>query len=178
MADVISEPDLRPRAPEADAGDVARATEPLYELIELLFFAYRDFVGGPDRILAEYEFGRAHHRVLHFVSRNPGMRVTDLLDILKITKQSLARVLKQLVDTGFVDSRTGAADRRERLLYPTEAGRRLALRLATLQSERLEAATAALGPGGAELAKRFLAQVVNEEERPAVLALARRGAPR
>ncbi len=151
--------------------------EPLYELIELLFFAYRDFVGGPDRILAEYDFGRAHHRVLHFVNRNPGMRVTDLLDILKITKQSLARVLKQLVDTGFIDSRTGAADRRERLLYPTEAGRALALRLARLQSTRLEAAAAALGPGGTEAAKRFLALVVNEEERPAVMALARKDNP-
>jgi DNA-binding MarR family transcriptional regulator len=178
MTDVISGPDLRRIPVEPDEGDAAHAGEPLYELIELLFFAYRDFVGGPDRILAEYDFGRAHHRVLHFVSRNPGMRVTDLLDILKITKQSLARVLKQLVDTGFIDSRTGAADRRERLLYPTEAGRKLALRLASLQSARLEAATTALGPGGAELAKRFLALVVNEDERPAVLALARRESPR
>jgi len=178
MADVISGEDLRHAAPAPGARGGTPAGEPLYELIELLFFAYRDFVGGPDRILAEYDFGRAHHRVLHFVNRNPGMRVTDLLDILKITKQSLARVLKQLVDTGFIDSRTGAADRRERLLYPTEEGRALALRLARLQSARLEAAATALGPAGTEAAKRFLALVVNEEERPAVLQLARKEGPR
>ncbi len=177
MTDVISSEAIRPAAPAPGGRGPVPGDEPLYELIELLFFAYRDFVGGPDRILAEYDFGRAHHRVLHFVNRNPGMRVTDLLDILKITKQSLARVLKQLVDTGFIDSRTGAADRRERLLYPTEAGRALALRLARLQSTRLEAAAAALGPGGTEAAKRFLALVVNEEERPAVMALARKDNP-
>ena len=178
MADVISGEELRLAVPEPGVRAPSPAGEPLYELIELLFFAYRDFVGGPDRILAEYDFGRAHHRVLHFVNRNPGMRVTDLLDILQITKQSLARVLKQLVDTGFIDSRTGDADRRERLLYATEAGRALALRLARLQSARLEAAAAALGPAGTEAAKRFLALVVNEEERPAVLALARKEGPR
>lgn len=178
MTDVISsETQERPAREPAGRSAGAAADEPHYELIELLFFAYRDFVGGPDRILAEYDFGRAHHRVLHFVNRNPGMRVTDLLDILKITKQSLARVLKQLVDTGFIDSRTGDADRRERLLYPTEAGRALALRLARLQSARLEAASAALGPAGTEAAKRFLSLVVNEDERPAVLALARKEGP-
>lgn len=149
----------------------AAASEPRYELIELLFFAYRDFVGGPDEILAEYGFGRAHHRVLHFVSRNPGMRVTDLLDILKITKQSLGRVLKQLVDTGHIEQRPGPIDRRERLLYATEAGRRLALRLASLQSRRIEAAAAALGPEGTEAARRFLALLVNDDERPAVVRL-------
>ena len=69
-----------------------------YDLIELLFFAYRDFVGGPDLILAEYGFGRAHHRVLHFVLRRPGLTIAELLDILKITKQSLNRVLKELVE--------------------------------------------------------------------------------
>jgi len=174
MADVISRPPQRRAAPVAGHRAGAGGGEPLYELIELLYFAYRDFVAGPDEILAEYAFGRAHHRVLHFVNRNPGMRVTDLLDILKITKQSLARVLKQLVDTGFIDSRTGAADRRERLLYPTEAGRSLALRLSELQSARLEAAIVGLGPDGAETAKRFLSLVVNADERPAVLARIRR----
>ncbi len=77
------------------------------ELIELLFFAYRDFVSDPDAILAGSNFGRAHHRVLHFVDRNPGLTVADLLDILKITKQSLARVQKELVDSGYVEQRTG-----------------------------------------------------------------------
>jgi transcription initiation factor IIE alpha subunit len=78
-----------------------------YDLIELLFFAYRDFTGDPDDVLAEYDFGRAHHRVLHFVERNPGIMVTDLLAILRITKQSLGRVLKQLVDADIIEQREG-----------------------------------------------------------------------
>ena len=80
----------------------APAAEPVWDIIELLFFAYRDFVGDPDEVLSKLGFGRAHHRVLHFVNRNPGMKVADLLDILNITKQSLGRVLKQLVDQGYV----------------------------------------------------------------------------
>jgi DNA-binding MarR family transcriptional regulator len=162
----------RPALPASAPPPGRRSGGPLYELIELLFFAYRDFVGGPDEILAEYGFGRAHHRVLHFVSRNPGMRVTDLLDILKITKQSLGRVLKQLVDTGHIEQRPGPHDRRQRLLYPTERGRQLALRLAELQSARIEAALAELGPAAAEDARRFLALLINEDERAAVLRLA------
>ena len=77
--------------------------------IELLFFAYRDFISDPDAALLAYGFGRAHHRVIHFVNRHPGIRVADLLDILKITKQSLGRVLKQLLDTGFIEQRPGPA---------------------------------------------------------------------
>ena len=88
--------------------------EPVWDLIELLFFAYRDFVGDADEVLAKFGFGRAHHRVLHFVNRNPGMKVAELLDILKITKQSLGRVLKQLVDEGYVEQKEGATDRRQR----------------------------------------------------------------
>ncbi len=95
----------------------------LIACVELLFFAYRDFTGDPDAVLAEYGFGRAHHRVLHFVNRHPGLRVADLLDILKITKQSLARVLKQLVDEGFIVQRAGENDRRERRLYSDCQGR-------------------------------------------------------
>src|SRR6476659_5316604 len=78
------------------------ATGRVWDIIELLFFAYRDFVGDPDEVLLKLNFGRAHHRVLHFVNRNPGMKVADLLDTLRITKQSLGRVLKQLVDEGYV----------------------------------------------------------------------------
>ena len=85
----------------------AHAAEPIWDLIELLFFAYRDFVGDPDDVLAKFGFGRAHHRVLHFVNRNPGMKVADLLDMLRITKQSLGRVLKQLVDQGYVRAEGG-----------------------------------------------------------------------
>ena len=104
-------------------------TAPRSPIIELLFFAYRDFISDPDAVLVAYGFGRAHHRVIHFVNRHPGIRVADLLDILKITKQSLGRVLKQLVDGGFIEQVPGPQDRRQRLLYPTEAGRALALRL-------------------------------------------------
>ena len=76
--------------------------------IELLFFAYRDFTAEPDAILARYDFGRAHHRVIHFVGRHPQMTVGELLGILRITKQSLSRVLGQLVRQGFIIQRPGA----------------------------------------------------------------------
>lgn len=108
-----------------------------FEIIELLFFAYRDFISDPDAILEKKEFGRAHHRVLHFVNRNPGMTVADLLDTLGITKQSLARVLKQLIDSGYIAQVEGMEDRRQRHLYPTTAGRELALDLARPQSRRI-----------------------------------------
>ena len=99
------------------------------ENIELLFFAYRDFVGDADRILDEFGFGRAHHRALYFVNRKPGMTVAELLDTLKITKQSLARVLRQLVESGYITQATGSTDKRKRLLYPTRSGRELVLAL-------------------------------------------------
>ena len=109
-----------------------QAAEPLWDIIELLFFAYRDFVSDPDDVLARFNFGRAHHRVLHFVNRHPGMKVADLLDVLKITKQSLGRVLKQLVDEGYVLQKEGENDRRQRLLYVTPKGEQLAMKLAGL----------------------------------------------
>lgn len=152
-----------PGTPVPPAG--AGATEPHWEMIELLFFAYRDFIGDPDAILAEYGFGRAHHRVLHFVNRNPGMPVAELLQILKITKQSLGRVLRELVEGGFIEQRTGAVDRRQRLLFATPTGRSLALRLAEPQSHRIAAALAALGPDGATAAREFLHMMVNADER-------------
>jgi DNA-binding MarR family transcriptional regulator len=141
--------------------------------VELLFFAYRDFTGDPDAVLAQYGFGRAHHRVLHFVHRNPGLRVANLLDILKITKQSLARVLKQLVGEGFITQKAGAEDRRERLLYATVKGTRLAERLSALQVKRVEAALAAAGPEAARATTRFLLAMISEEDRAQVEALAR-----
>jgi len=111
-----------------------------FEIIELLFFAYRDFISDPDAILEKSGFGRAHHRVVHFVNRDPGMTVADLLDTLRITKQSLARVLKQLIDSGYIRQKEGPDDRRQRRLYPTQAGRELALALARPQSRRIAAA--------------------------------------
>ncbi|MBI5011712.1 MAG: MarR family transcriptional regulator, partial [Methylocystis sp.] len=98
---------------------VATGDDDALELVELFFFAYRDFVGDADRLLENYGFGRAHHRVLHFVNRRPGLTIAALLDILRITKQSLNRVLKQLLEAGFVEPRAGVVDRRQRLLYPT-----------------------------------------------------------
>ncbi|MBV1706474.1 MAG: MarR family transcriptional regulator [Hyphomicrobiales bacterium] len=129
---------------------------PLYDLIEALFFAYRDFVGDADRLLIGYGFGRAHHRVLHFVHRQPGLSITELLEILKITKQSLNRVLKNLVEQGFIEVRAGALDRRQRHLYATASGHDFATRLAEIQTARFERALAELGPQGESEAKRFL----------------------
>src|ERR687889_831583 len=112
-------PALKTQQPGKDPGKDILAELPAYDLIELFFFAYRDFVSDPDRILDEYGFGRAHHRVLHFVSRNPGLTIAELLDILAITKQSLNRVLKELVAQDFIEARAGAQDRRQRRLHAT-----------------------------------------------------------
>jgi DNA-binding MarR family transcriptional regulator len=145
-------------------------------LVELLFFAYRDFTSHPDEILAEFEFGRAHHRVLHFVERYPGLRVADLLDILKITKQSLARVLRQLVAGGFIEQRLGKADRRERRLYSTEAGRHLARRLLEPQIARVRDALA--GSGDPDTVRAFLTAMIEPGERARVEALLPDAVPR
>src|ERR1700751_515761 len=126
------------------SAEVRQRDASAFDLIELLFFAYRDFVSDADEILAKFGFGRAHHRVLHFVNRNPGMKVAELLDILRITKQSLGRVLKQLIDEGYVSQREGASDRRQRLLYVTAKGEQLAMTLAGLQTVRIARALAEL----------------------------------
>ena len=143
----------------------------LLEFAELLFFAYRDFTRDPDAILKDFGFGRAHHRVLHFVNRHSGLRVADLLDILTITKQSLSRVLKQLIGKGYIVQQAGSSDRRERLLFPTEKGRALAERLAAPQSVRLSEALKAAGPGAEAILRRFLESMVNAEERPKVSSI-------
>lgn len=144
-----------------------------YDLIELLFFAYRDFTSDPDEVLAEFEFGRAHHRVLHFVDRNPSIRVTDLLGILRITKQSLGRVLKQLVDEGFIEQVQGETDRRQRLLNTTLKGHALARKLATLQSHRLERAIKSLPDGADATVRRFLFNLVDPLSQPETARLIR-----
>src|SRR6202165_1486470 len=154
MADVTALPASRPAG--AEPGRPKETDEPVWDIIELLFFAYRDFVGDPDEVLAKLGFGRAHHRVLHFINRNPGMKVADLLDILNITKQSLGRVLKQMVDQGFILQKEGAQDRRQRLLYVTPKGEALSLKLAQLQTARINRAFAELGPGAHDAARRFL----------------------
>ena len=162
------DPDVGP----ADGAAVpAVGEEPIWDIIELLFFAYRDFVGDPDEVLMKFAFGRAHHRVLHFVNRNPGLKVADLLEILNITKQSLGRVLKQLVDQGYIVQKEGAQDRRQRLLYATPKGEALSLNLAQLQTERIQRAFGELGPGAHEAARRFLTAMIDTDNREGVLRL-------
>jgi len=143
-------------------------SKPLFEMIELLFFAYRDFVGDPDRLLEDYGFGRAHHRVIHFVDRNPGLTIAELLDILKITKQSLNRVLKELITKGYVESRSGIEDRRQRHLHLTVRGKNLARDLAALQMRRLSRAIAEIGPNEAFAARRFLEAMIEPAGRAEV----------
>ena len=130
-----------------------------FDTIELLFFAYRDFVSDPDAILSKIGMGRAHHRVVYFVSRHPGLMVTDLLDILQITKQSLARVLKQLIEMGYIRQMAGAKDRRQRRLYPTLAGRELALALSEPQSRRVTQAMQTLTADGRTAVATFLREM-------------------
>ncbi len=137
---------------------------PMYDLIELLFFAYRDFVGDADRLLESYGFGRAHHRVLYFVSRRPGLTIAELLEILRITKQSLNRVLRELIDKNFVEARAGASDRRRRELYATPDGEKLALRLAEVQTRRFAVALDKLGPSGRQWAARFLSAMIDPQD--------------
>src|SRR5579862_3137478 len=170
MADISVTTPAKSRA-SAPIERPERAAEPCWDLIELLFFAYRDFVADPDEVLAKLGFGRAHHRVLHFVNRNPGMKVAELLDVLKITKQSLGRVLKLLIDDGYIVQKEGANDRRQRLLYVTPAGEALALKLAGLQTARIARVLADLGPGAREAARRFLAGMIDAKDRYHVLRL-------
>ena len=165
-------PSAKPRRNGGPARKRAALPEAkLLEFAELLFFAYRDFTRDPDAILKDFGFGRAHHRVLHFVNRHSGLRVADLLDILTITKQSLSRVLKQLIGQGYIVQQAGSSDRRERLLFPTEKGRALAELLAAPQSVRLSEALKAAGPGAEAILRRFLESMVNAEERPKVSSI-------
>ncbi len=134
-------------------------------LIELLFFAYRDFTGDADALLAEIGFGRAHHRVLHFVNRQPGLTVAELLDILRITKQSLARVLKELIDGGYVYQVHGVKDRRQRELHLSPTGRELTQSLTGLQSKRIANALMEIGEDNLGTIEDFLKAMVDQELR-------------
>jgi len=180
MADISLTTPSRSRSAATPADTPSEAPEPYWDLIELLFFAYRDFVGDPDQVLEKLRFGRAHHRVLHFVNRNPGMKVAELLDVLRITKQSLGRVLKQLIDEGYIVQRAGPDDRRQRLLYATPAGAALAMKLAGLQTARIGRVLDEIGPGARDTARRFLTGMIDAAERERVLRLiasADRGRP-
>src|SRR3954469_5522329 len=158
MTDINS----RPRKCEAEPPEIG--DEAVRQGIELLFFAYRDFTAEPDAILAEYGFGRAHHRVVHFVGRPPQMTVGELLGILRITKQSLNRVLGQLVRQGFIAQRRGPDDRRQRLLELTDSGRELERRLSAPQRARVAAAYRAAGGGAVEGFRQVLLGILAEEE--------------
>src|SRR6202046_4446296 len=159
MADIIlSGPSVpagsKPNEARSSSGAALR-----WDIIELLFFAYRDFVGDADHGLEAFGFGRAHHRVLHFVHRYPGLKVADLLDVLRITKQSLGRVLKQLLDEGYIVQRTGNNDRRQRLLFATPKGEALVAKLAGLQKDRITRALRDLGPAGADTVRQVVGVV-------------------
>lgn len=132
---------------------------------DLLFFAYRDFTTVADRILEELGLGRAHHRALHFIGRNPGIAVTDLLGLLRITKQSLARVLGALIERGYVAQTTGRADRRQRLLTLTQAGQALERRLFEQQRERLANAYRDAGSGAVEGFRRVMRGIMDDAAR-------------
>ncbi len=134
------------------------------ETIELLFFAYRDFISDPDRILQNLGFGRAHHRTLYFVSRNPGMTVAELLSILKITKQSLARVLRQLIDSNYILQTEGTNDRRKRLLYVTDKGKDLVLALSQPQSNRIQTAFETIEPDARQHIIEFLNTMIGPQK--------------
>lgn len=133
-----------------------------YDVIEALFFAYRDFVSDPDLLLKQFKFGRAHHRVIHFVHRKPGLTVAELLDILQITKQSLAKVLKQLIETGYISQETNTEDRRQRHLYVTQNGQKLALTLSQQQSKRISLALKDMEPEDRQAVLNFLTGMINK----------------
>jgi DNA-binding MarR family transcriptional regulator len=144
---------------------LAMREEDLRQAMELLFYAYRDFTAEPDSILAKSNFGRAHHRVIYFVGRNPNVTVSELLGILRITKQSLSRVLGQLVREGYVVQRPGARDRRQRLLELTTRGMELERQLSENQRALIARAYRAAGPQGIEGFRKVLLSMINEEDR-------------
>ena len=159
--------------------DITSSANPLFlreeELrrgIELLFYAYRDFTAEPDAILARYKFGRAHHRVIYFVGRNPGITVGELLVILRSTKQSLSRVLGHLVRDGFISPRHGTRDRRRRLLYLTDKGTELERQLTANQRARIARAFREAGGQAVEGYRKVLMGLIDEPDRR---ALARSG---
>jgi len=144
--------------------------EDLRQAIELLFFSYRDFTARADSILAKQNFGRAHHRVIYFVGRHPGINVSELLDILGITKQSLSRVLSQLVREGYIVQKTGTSDRRQRLLHLTEKGRGYERELTAEQRARIAAAYKDAGAVAVEGFRKVMMGVMDPSARKRFLS--------
>jgi DNA-binding MarR family transcriptional regulator len=143
--------------------------------IEAMFFAYRGFTADPDLILEQHAYGRAHHRAIHFVNRSPGTTVNNLLDILGVTKQSLNRVLRALVEDGLIESRIGIRDKRERHLYLTDAGRALEQELSEAQRIRMRAAYRAAGPDAVQGFRKVLEQIMDPQMRKFLNAMADKG---
>lgn len=137
----------------------------------LLFFAYRDFVSDADELLAHHKFGRAHHRVLYFVNIRPGMPVADLLGILKITKQSLARVLRQLIDEEYIKQHAGQEDRRQRLLFATTKGQEYFSTLSKSQTTRINAALDNFPIEQQQAIRQFLVSMVEPSDHKTLKAL-------
>lgn len=145
--------------------------EQLRKGIEAMFFAYRGFTADPDRILETMDYGRAHHRALHFINRSPGLTVSSLMAILGVTKQSLNRVLRTLVDDGLVEARVGREDRRERNLYLTDKGQALERSLSDAQRARMRAAYRAAGPQAVQGFRTVLEAMMDPDMRRAYLGL-------
>lgn len=139
--------------------------ENLRKGIEAMFFAYRGFTSDPDRILDGLDYGRAHHRAVHFINRSPGLSVGNLLDILGVTKQSLNRVLRSLFHDGLVEARVGKTDRRERRLFLTEKGAALERNLSDAQRARMRAAYRAAGPAAVAGFRTVLEAMMDPEQR-------------
>jgi DNA-binding MarR family transcriptional regulator len=156
--------------------DINQKPSPLYlredelrQSTELLFYAYRGFTAQADSILGQHKFGRAHHRVIYFVGRYPSISVAELLGILRITKQSLSRVLSQLIDDGFITQRPGTRDRRQRLLNLTEKGVELERHLSADQRERIATAYREAGPQAVEGYRKVLLAMIDPRDRDRLL---------
>ena len=151
--------------PQGGHGLLYLTDEQLRKGIEAMFFAYRGFTADPDRILEERDYGRAHHRALHFIQRSPGTTVGNLLDILGVTKQSLNRVLRRLMEDDLVEARVGREDRRERHLHLTDKGKALEKLLADAQRDRMRAAYRAAGPQAVAGFRQVLEAMMDPEMR-------------
>ena len=139
--------------------------------IEAMFFAYRGFTSDPDRILADLAYGRAHHRAIHFIHRSPGTTVNNLLAILGVTKQSLNRVLRALVEDGLVRSEVGKRDKRERHLFLTGAGEDLERKLSDAQRDRMRVAYRSAGPDAVAGFRLVLEAMMDDESAKRYTAL-------
>jgi DNA-binding MarR family transcriptional regulator len=166
------------RKGQADASHLFLREEQMRQAQDLLFFAYRDFTGAADALLDELGLGRAHHRALHFIGRNPGITVGELLAILRITKQSLARVLTALLEREYVTQSRGRMDGRQRLLHLTEAGQGLERRLFERQRERLAAAYTEAGAAAVDGFRKVMRGIMDEEARVMLDRHAQAHAPR